>query len=40
MMEQETFNRINNTFAEHADIIQYMRQSQDHFLAVVDQLQD
>lgn len=40
MMEQETFNRINNTFAEHADVIQYMRQSQDHFLAVVDQLQD
>lgn len=39
-IDEETYNRINNIFAEHTDVIQYMRQSTDNFLSVIDQLGD
>jgi len=40
VISEDTYNRINNIFADHADVVAYMRQSAENFLSVVDQLED
>lgn len=39
-INEETLNTINNIFGKEADVIEYMRESTDNFLSVVNQLED
>lgn len=39
-INESTQALINNVFGKHPDVINYMRQSVDNFLAVVDQLEE
>lgn len=39
-INEETLNTINNIFGKETDIIEYMRESTDNFLSVVNQLED
>ena len=40
VITEETQQRINKVFGHHQDVIEYMRESQDNFLDVLDQLGD
>ena len=38
-INETTFNQINNILNEHNDVIAYMRESKENFIAVVEQLE-
>lgn len=38
MINEDTYKQINNKFGNHPDVIEYMKQSSENFLFVVDQL--
>lgn len=40
IITEETQSRINNVFGQHQDVIEYMRESKDNFLDVLNQLED
>ena len=40
LIDDTTFDLINNIFANHTDVIEYMRESKEHFLDVINQLED
>lgn len=40
VISEETQQRINNTFGQHKDVVQYMRESKDNFLSVLNQLEE
>lgn len=37
---EDLLDRINNVFGQHADIIDYMREGSENFLAVIQQLEE
>jgi len=39
-IDESTYNQINNILSEHNDIIEYMRESKQNFINVVEQLED
>ena len=39
VISEETQQRINSTFGQHKDVVQYMRESKDNFLSVLNQLE-
>jgi len=40
VISEDLYQRINNIFGHHEDVIKYMRESADHFLNVVDQIEE
>lgn len=40
IISEHTYQRINNIFGDHEDVIKYMRESVENFLNVVDQIED
>lgn len=40
VISEETQQRINSTFGQHKDVVQYMRESQKNFLSVLNQLEE
>jgi hypothetical protein len=40
VITEELYNRINNIFGQHEDVIKYMRESAENFLSVVDRVED
>jgi hypothetical protein len=40
VIKEETFNRINNIFRDHPDIINYMNSNINNFLYVVDKIEE
>jgi hypothetical protein len=40
VVSEDLYNRINNIFGQHEDVIKYMRESVENFLNVVDQIED
>lgn len=38
IVSNDTLQHINNTFGEHADVIEYMRESKENFLSVLSQM--
>lgn len=40
VVSEDLYNRINNIFGQHEDVIKYMRESVENFLSVVDQIED
>lgn len=38
-IDESTYNQINNILSEHNDIIEYMRESKQNFINVVEQLE-
>ena len=39
IISEETQRIINNTFGQHTDVVQYMRESRENFLSVLNQLE-
>jgi hypothetical protein len=39
VISEETQQHINNTFGQHTDVVQYMRESKENFLSVLNQLE-
>lgn len=39
-IEEDTRSQLNNLFAEHKDIIEYMRKSKENFLYVVEKIKE
>lgn len=40
VITEQTQTRINNVFGQHQDVIEYMRESKDNFLDVLNQLEE
>lgn len=40
LIDESTLDKINNIFADHTDVIEYMRESSNNFLDVINQLED
>lgn len=40
VISEDVQSRLNNTFAEHLDVVEYMRSSKENFLSVLNQLED
>lgn len=40
VITEETFERINNVFGKHPDVIEYMRSGKDNFLGVIGALEE
>jgi len=38
-IDESTFNKINNILCNHSDIIDYMRESKQNFIYVIEQLE-
>lgn len=40
VISESTQQQINNVFGQHQDVVEYMRESQDNFLSVLNQIEE